>query len=289
MKNRIRGIAERGRKYWTDHNVTVHKVFQSQEESLDYFHWRNCQYVGYIELMPVSAHDDEVIVDFGCGPGNDLVGFGLYSNPKRLYGMDVSPTSLEEARRRLALHNIRCDLIELEAGETKIPLESESVDYIHCSGVLMAVPSPKETLLEFYRILKPRGTLKLMVYNYDSIWLHLYVAHILMFSDPKYADLDFDEAFNRSTDGFECPINRKWRVPEMIALGEACGFGVRHLGNAIALFEMSLLPQRFNALMNPAFRPESRRVLSQLTFDHRGVPYFEGEVAGIDGCYELKK
>jgi len=289
MIKKIRTIARKSAKYWTDHNVTLHREFKSAQESLDYFHWRNRQYIDYIELMPVSGHDHKVIVDFGCGPGHDLVGFSVYSKPKRLYGMDVSPISLEEARRRLALHGQSCELVVLNAEDTEISMDSASVDYIHCSGVLMYLVTPEETLGEFYRILKPGGTARLMVYNYKSIWLHLYVAHILMSSDERYAGLELDEAFSRSTDGFDCPISRNWRTPEMIALGEDSGFQARHLGNAVSIIEMSLLPQRFTPLMNPDFRTESREFLSQLTFDNRGVPYFEGQAAGIDGCYEFKK
>jgi hypothetical protein len=38
--------------YWTNYNVTLHHAFQSREESLSYFRWRNDRYFGYIELMP---------------------------------------------------------------------------------------------------------------------------------------------------------------------------------------------------------------------------------------------
>jgi hypothetical protein len=45
--------------YWTEHNVTPHHAFSSQQESLDYFHWRNDQYFNYVELMPVSGFDGQ--------------------------------------------------------------------------------------------------------------------------------------------------------------------------------------------------------------------------------------
>jgi hypothetical protein len=75
--------------YWTNHMVD-NKTFDNAESSLRHFKWRNAQYPGYIELMPVRGHDNKVIVDYGCGPGNDLTGFSVYSFPKKLIGMDVS-------------------------------------------------------------------------------------------------------------------------------------------------------------------------------------------------------
>jgi ubiquinone/menaquinone biosynthesis C-methylase UbiE len=287
--NHEQNIAVKSREYWTDHNVTLHKIFETSEESLDYFHWRNDQYIDYIKLLPVAGHDDEVIVDYGCGPGHDLVGFLLDSKPSLVHGIDVSSSSLAEARARLRVHGLECRLQQIPETDPTIPLETNSVDYVHCSGVLMVLPSPGRTLAEFLRVLKPGGYARLMVYNYDSLWLHLYVAHILPTTDERYQGLTLEEAFQRSTDGFECPISQCWTIEQMLTMGQAVGFETKHLGNAVSLFEMSLLPQRFAPLMNAAFRKESRDFLSTLTFDNRGVPYNNGNVAGIDGCYEFRK
>ena len=274
--------------YWTEHNVTLHKVFATAEESLDYLHWRNDQYVGYIELLPVAGHDGEVILDFGCGPGHDLVGFHAYSKPAAVIGLDVSSSSLGEARDRLALHGYDCQLIQAAENDQRLPLASGSVDYVHCSGVLNHVMSPENVLAEFRRVLKPTGYARLMVYNFDSLWVHLYVTHVLPKADPRYDGLDLDEAFRRSTDGFDCPVSRNWTIPEMQAMAADAGFRAAHTGNAVSLFELSLLPDRFAAMMDSAFRKESRQFLKKLTFDHRGLPVVDGRVAGIDGCYELR-
>src|SRR5437016_1460420 len=94
----------RNRSYWTDYNVTNHRRFASAEESLNYFHWRNAQYHNYIEMMPVDGHNGKAVLDYGCGPGNDLVGFAEYSKPSGLFGMDISSSSIAEAKARLSLH-----------------------------------------------------------------------------------------------------------------------------------------------------------------------------------------
>ena len=92
------------KEYWTRHNVSQHREFNSEEESLAYFRWRNDQYFDYIELMPVDCGDDRVVLDYGCGPGHDLVGFSVYSRPSKLVAMEISPSSLAEAESRLKLH-----------------------------------------------------------------------------------------------------------------------------------------------------------------------------------------
>jgi SAM-dependent methyltransferase len=84
-------------QYWSHHTVEVFTP-ASARESLDYFHWRVNQYPGYLELAPVAGLDNMDVVDFGCGPGHDLVGIGHYSRPKSLVGFDVSELALGLAR-----------------------------------------------------------------------------------------------------------------------------------------------------------------------------------------------
>src|SRR5947207_1264463 len=97
-------------RYWTAHNVTSHHEFGSIGNSLEYLHWRNDQYFDYIKLMPLDRLDGKTVLDFGCGPGHDLVGFGSFSKPARLVGVDLSSVSLGQASRRVALHGIKTDL-----------------------------------------------------------------------------------------------------------------------------------------------------------------------------------
>lgn len=68
-------------EYWTGHNVTNHCQFTTIEASLHFLKWRNAQYVNYDRLMQVSGFDNQIILDYGCGPGHDLIGLGLQSHP----------------------------------------------------------------------------------------------------------------------------------------------------------------------------------------------------------------
>lgn len=274
--------------YWTRHNVTGHRVFRTIDESLDYFHWRSGQYFDYLDLMPVSGADGKVVLDFGCGPGNDLVGFGVYSKPRLLIGADVSRSSLEQARSRLALHNILADLVHLGSPSLVLPLESGSVDYIHTSGVLHHVPDIKQTFAELRRVLRPSGTMRVMVYNYSSVWLHLYVAYVRQIAEQVDSGLDVRQAFARSTDGPDCPIAEAYTPQEFCQLAESCGFTATYLGAAISAWELKLLPRRFEAIMTEKLGREHRDFLAALTFDRRGVPFHGDSCAGIDACFLLR-
>lgn len=268
--------------------MTSHANFSSISQSLEYLEWRNSQYVGYIELMPVSGFDDKVIVDYGCGPGHDLVGFISYSRPARLVGMDVSGTSLSEAKARVDIHAGKVDLLRLDEDELRLPLPDASVDVIHSSGVLHHTEDPGRILREFRRILKPGGFAQVMVYNYDSIWLHLYVAYQRMILNNLNANGSLRDAFRSSTDGPDCPISDCYTSSQFLDLASASGLTGSFRGAAISVHEMKQLPSRWDALEDRRLNLESRRFLSELMIDNRGLPTYRGTVAGVDACFELR-
>lgn len=286
-EGRVKTLPETPAEYWNRHNVTSHHVFSSAEESREFLRWRNAQYPGYIDLMPVCGHDGLSILDYGCGPGHDLVGFSIFSSPTRLVGAEVAQSSLKEAASRLQLHGAQAELVLLNPDATRLPFDDATFDLVHSSGVLHHTADPEAIMREFRRILKPGGKAQIMVYNYDSVWLHLYVAFIKRIAEGQFADLSLPEAFNRTTDGEECPIARPYRASEFAALACAAGFEVEHFGCAVSLWEMSLLPRRFEALMHQSLPAESSDFLASLTFDERGIPLHAGQVAGIDACFRL--
>jgi ubiquinone/menaquinone biosynthesis C-methylase UbiE len=274
-------------EYWSRHNVTNHKSFASAAESLAYLHYRNKQYPGYIDLLPVAGWDGKTVLDYGCGPGNDLVGFAHYSRPRRLIGVDVSPTSLEQANARLSLHGASAEFVHVPYGSYSIPLADGSVDYVHCSGVLMLIEEPVRILREFRRVLRPGGEARLMVYNYDSLWVHLYVAYVIQLELGVYSSRTIREAFARSTDGEYCPFVHVWTPTEVERMAAEAGFVAEFIGAALSLWELHVFPMRFKALMDPRLPEESRDFLLELTLDEHGYPSYRGKYAGIDASFRL--
>lgn len=285
LNSGLRGLSPA--EYWTRHNVTEHERFASAEDSLAQLRWRNSQYPGYIELMPVNQAQGKAVLDFGCGPGNDLVGFATASAPQRLIGADVSTSSLVEAKNRLKLHDFeRVEFIHLGASET-LPFKDRSIDLIHCSGVLHHLPNMSQVLGEFRRLISETGYCQIMVYNHHSIWMQLYAAYIYKRMFPWKASLPKRDVFKITTDGEECPIVNSYSAEEFCRIAADAGFRAQFTGSAISLNEMIWLPQRFEALKDRTLDPEAREFLSSLTFDDRGVPLYRGHVAGVDACFRL--
>jgi ubiquinone/menaquinone biosynthesis C-methylase UbiE len=286
VSTHLRGLTSA--QYWTRHNVTKHRSFASAADSIDYFNWRNAQYPGYVDLMPVDDATGKVVLDFGCGPGNDLVGFTIRSRPARLIGADVSPSSLAEAKARLALHGgAAAEFVQLDPAATVLPFETSSIDMIHSSGVLHHLPDMDATLREFRRILRDDGAAQIMVYNHDSVWLHLYAAYIYRKMVPWKTKASKVDLFKETTDGEHCPIVNCFKPDAFCDIARKAGFAAEFSGAAVSLNELAWLPQRFEAIKDPALDPDSRGFLAELTFDARQTPLYRGQVAGLNACFRL--
>lgn len=274
--------------YWSAHNVTAHRRFDTRRESLDYLNWRNAQYLFYDRFLPYSSMAGKVVLDYGCGPGDDLAAVAEWGNPARLIGADVSAVSLGEATARLMLHDQHLEPVVVDEHEVHLPLGDSSVDFVVSSGVLHHCPNVGDILEELRRVLRPGGQLYVMVYNADSVWLHLYVAYLRQIVARIDGDMPLAEAFKRSTDGPGCPYSVAYRSAEFLQLAADHGFAGESAGAAVAVDEMRWLERRFDAIADRRLAEPHRDFLSTLTFDEWGRPLADGAVAGIDGLFVLR-
>lgn len=280
-------------EYWNEHTVNS-KPFRTAEQSEAYLKWRSDSYPLFAEFMNLYGnHDDEVILDYGCGPGNDLVGFAIYTRAKKIIGVDISKKALELARNRLALHKVaheRLQLIQAVDSTSTVPLENGTVNYVHCAGVLQHTSNPQQLLTEFHRVSKPGSRGCVMVYNKQSLWLHLYTAYVRMILENAFSGLTPYEAFSKNVDGVACPLARCYTQQEFIAMCAAAGFEAEYIGGYFSDTELSALKKYGKKAINDTrLADEHRQFLQSLVFDERGYPKYEGKHAGIGGVYNLRR
>lgn len=278
-------------RYWNRH-VVCDTRFGSARESEEYLGWRFKTYPLFREFSGLHGdHDGEVVLDYGCGPGNDLVGFAIFSRAKRIIGVDVSDKALSHAKDRLALHgpaSARVELLRASDAVPTIPLPDDSVDYVSSQGVLHMTSHPERLLCELYRVLKPGGRGVIMVYNRHSLWLHLYTAYQRVILENAFPGLTSEEAFARNVDGEDCPVARCYAPEEFLALCRGAGFEVEYVGGYLSETELEALrTHRLAALADSRLPAAHRRFLSELEFDARGFPLYRGHHAGIGGVYRI--
>jgi SAM-dependent methyltransferase len=293
----VRGRAGGGRtavdSYWTGHMVRA-PDFLTARGSGRYLEWRFAEYPLFRELSGLwGDHSGEVVLDYGCGPGNDLLGLALYSEARQIVGVDVSRTALDRAAERLALHSVepgRVDLLEVSDAEPHIPLEDGSVDYAVSLGVVHHTSDPASILRELARVLRPGGSGCLMVYNRDSIYYHLYTAYERMVVEGAFTGLDTDAAFARNTDGEDCPISRNYGPEEFTTLCAEADLEADFVGGYLSRRELQSLDESFaEAIADERLAGEHRAFLRGLTFDPAGYPQHAGYHAGIGGTYRFRR
>jgi hypothetical protein len=128
-----------------------------------------------------------------------------------------------------------------------------------------------------------------MVYNRDSVWLHLYVAYERMLVEDAFPGLGLDEAFTRSTDGPDCPISRSYEPSACLALCGAAGWEGEFVGGYLSRHELRCLERSLaRALADPRLGSAHRDFLRSLGVDPLGYPTSRGYHAGIGGTYHLR-
>jgi ubiquinone/menaquinone biosynthesis C-methylase UbiE len=278
--------------YWGGYTVGS-PPFPTARASERYLEWRFEEHPLFREFSGLwGDRDGEVVVDYGCGPGNDVVGFLVHTGARKVIGLDVSRKALELARRRIALHgdqSQRVELIQLHDSDPRIPLADDSVDYLQCQGVLQHTSDPLSILRELNRVLKPGREARVMVYNRESVWLHLYTAYLVMELEGRYRGMDVEEAFQLTTDGPECPIARCYRAEDFTAICAEAGFDASFLGGYLSRHELDVLSSHLErALADQRLGEEHRAFLRALEFDDAGLPLHRGAYAGVGGAYLLR-
>jgi ubiquinone/menaquinone biosynthesis C-methylase UbiE len=280
-------------EYWTAHTVRD-AAFRTAAESSAYLEWRFAEYPLFREFMELwGDHRGDVVLDYGCGPGNDATGFLTCTEAAQVIALDVSPSALALCRQRLMLHRVdpgRVRLLLISDGDPRLPLGSETVDHVNCGGVLHHVSFPQELLCEFSRVLRPGGTANVMVYGHDSVYVHLFVGYLLQVQGGRFEGESLDEAFEHYADGEGCPIARAYAVEDFTTMCERAGFRVRYMGGYLSTSELQWVREdRDAAIRCRRLSDASRRFLTELTIAADGMPLHRGRHAGLSGVYRLTK
>lgn len=281
--------------YWNQHTVHYNQErFVSAKESESYIRRRNSEYPLFAELMDLYVdHSGQILLDYGCGPGDDTTGFLLWSNPAKVIAMDVSLKALGYLSRRLRLHKVdvsRVELIKINDSVARIPLSDSSIDWVQCCGVLHHATHPKEILQEFSRVMKPGAEGRLMLYNRDSVMYHVWIAYAQLIVNAAFPGLTVDQAFTKSTDGPDCPVSDAWAPQRVLDTIAEAGLTGTFRGGYLSLMELDWLANYGdNAKTDPRLGEEHRRFVSELEMDDSGLPMWRGKYAGIGGVYTIKK
>jgi SAM-dependent methyltransferase len=159
------------RAYW---NVHIHDLEIAQHpvgseeffEELREYRFDKLRYLP--KVVDFSAYRNKRLLEIGCGVGIDLVEFARCGS--QVTGVDLSEQAIALAQKNFSFHGLGGELHVMN-GEA-LDFDDNSFDAIYAHGVLQYTVDAGRMVAEIHRVLKPRGTALLMVYNRYS-WLNL--------------------------------------------------------------------------------------------------------------------
>lgn len=150
------------------------------------------------------------VLEVGLGTGSDFCQWlrvGAIA-----HGVDLTRASVDMVKRRIALEGMTA---EVEVGDAEsLPYPDKSFDIYYSWGVLHHTPDIDASLAEAFRVLKPGGTLKIMLYHYPS------VAVFLIWLLYGVLGRDRRPARELWADHVESPDTKVLTIPEARALME---------------------------------------------------------------------
>lgn len=134
-------------------------ISQHRYSVVPYMH----DYVGF------DQYRGKKVLEIGCGAGTDLCEFAR--NGADITGMDITDAAMNLSRRRLEVEGLKADTCKYDG--LKLPFEEASFDLVYSWGVLHHTPYMEDLFVEANRVLKPGGTMMLMLYHrYSAIFYY---------------------------------------------------------------------------------------------------------------------
>lgn len=155
--------------FWNAH--PCQSDLSAQKERRQYFEEITCKrYHGREWHVPIIAKFEQFkgrdLIEIGCGIATD--GLEFAKNGARYVGVDLTPQSIEMARERFDLFGVNGTFHVVNA-ENGLPFSDNSFDHIYSFGVIHHSPNTEAIVDEMYRVLRPGGSLTVMLYNRSSI------------------------------------------------------------------------------------------------------------------------
>ena len=106
------------------------------------------------------------ILEVGVGMGADHVEWAK-SRPNSLTGIDLTTRAVEHTRTRLDVYGLQSRIMTADA--ENLPFDANSFDLVYSWGVLHHSPNTPEAIRQVFRVLRPGGVARIMVYHKYSL------------------------------------------------------------------------------------------------------------------------
>jgi ubiquinone/menaquinone biosynthesis C-methylase UbiE len=155
------------RDFWNK-NPCGNKTY-SDEDRLAYFLGIEKYRYSTIPYIPKIANfnhfDGKNVLEIGCGMGTDGTQFAKAG--AQYYGIDLTEAAIRLAQENFYLRGLSGAFRQMNAEQLIFP--DAMFDHVYSMGVIHHTVNPSAIVDEIFRVLKPGGTLTIMLYNRTSI------------------------------------------------------------------------------------------------------------------------
>jgi SAM-dependent methyltransferase len=106
------------------------------------------------------------VLEIGVGMGADHLEWAR-SSPHHLAGIDLTPRAVSWTAQQLDAFGLKSDLREGDA--ENLPFADRSFSIVYSWGVLHHSPDTPRAFLEAYRVLRPGGTLRVLIWSLPEL------------------------------------------------------------------------------------------------------------------------
>ena len=158
--------------FWS-RNVNAERIMgnpvsQSSRGEDNYFAELETQrYRSHRHLIPWinSMNEGKTVLELGCGIGMDT--FSMAKNGLKVTALDLTEVGVTTAKNGFQKSTLNGSFLVGDAG--LLPIKEHSFDYVYSFGVLHHAANTEKTITEVYRVLRPGGEAKIMLYHRHSI------------------------------------------------------------------------------------------------------------------------
>ncbi len=128
-----------------------------------------------------EGHNKDIL-EIGVGMGTDHSQWAK-SKPRSLTGIDLTPRAVEHTQKRFTLLGLNSNLKVADAEQ--LPFNDNSFDLIYSWGVLHHTPNTPQAIKEIFRLLRPGGKARIMIYHkYSLTGYMLWIRYGLLTARP---------------------------------------------------------------------------------------------------------
>lgn len=177
------------RDFWDDKSCG--EVYADGQSEKDYYesHMRaRYKLEPYIrDFAKFNEAQGKDVLEIGVGMGADHIEFAK-SKPRSISGIDLTPKGIEHTGKRLNIYGLSSNISVGDA--EKLHFDEGSFDLVYSWGVIHHSPNTPEAVDEVYRVLRPGGMARIMIYHKYSLTGYMLWIRYGLFAGHPFRSLD---------------------------------------------------------------------------------------------------